>query len=44
MDKKNAVVISLNDDVSEIIDLAGYIDYNVVKSFIQHRESTDVKS
>jgi GTP-binding protein HflX len=44
MDKKNAVVISLNDDVSEIIDLAGSIGYNVVKSFIQHRESPDVKS
>jgi len=44
MDEKNAVVISLDDDVSEIIDLAYSLGYKVVKSFIQHRDNPDVKS
>jgi GTPase len=41
---KKAVVISLKDDTSEIIDLAKTLDYNVIKQFIQHRDKPDVNS
>lgn len=44
MSDNNAIVISLNDNVSEIIELADSLNYNVVKSFFQHRENPDVKS
>ena len=40
----NAIVISLNDDISEIKDLADSLNYNIVNSFIQHRENPDVNS
>ncbi len=40
----NAIVISLNDDISEIKDLADSLSYNIVSSFIQHRENPDVNS
>ena len=40
----NAIVISLNDDISEIKDLADSLNYNIVSSFIQHRENPDVNS
>ncbi len=40
----NAIVISLNDDISEIKDLAVSLSYNIVSSFIQHRENPDVNS
>jgi GTP-binding protein HflX len=39
---KNAVVVSLNDNVSEIIQLADSLGYNVLKEFIQRREQPDV--
>lgn len=41
---KNAVIISLSDDTSEIVDLAKTLDYTVVKQFIQHRNKPDVNS
>lgn len=34
---KKALIISLNDNNSEIIELAKSLDYTVVKEFIQHR-------
>jgi GTP-binding protein HflX len=40
----NAIVISLNDDISEIIELANSLGYNVLKSFFQRRVNPDVKS
>ena len=42
--KKNAIVVSLNDDVSEIEQLAESLDYNIVEIFIQHRKIPDVNS
>jgi len=42
--KKNAIVVSLNDDVSEIAQLADSLDYKIVRTFIQHREKPDVNS
>ena len=41
---KNAVVVSLKEDISEIVDLAETLEYNVVKDFIQHRNQPDVNS
>lgn len=41
---KNAVIIALHQDISEIIQLAESIDLNVVHSFIQNREHPDVSS
>ena len=41
---ENAIVISLNNNISEIKDLADSLGYNVVSSFIQHRENPDVNS
>ncbi|MCK4415813.1 MAG: GTPase HflX, partial [Thermoplasmatales archaeon] len=40
--KKNAIIVSLNDDISEISELADSLGYNVVKEFIQHRKIPDV--
>jgi len=42
--QKNAIVVSLNDDVSEIIQLAESLNYKVTKTFIQHRKNPDVNS
>jgi GTP-binding protein HflX len=42
--QKKAVIVSLNDDVSEIIQLAGSLGYKIVKTFIQHRKNPDVNS
>jgi len=42
-DKKNAVIISITDDTSEIIELANTLDYNSEKIFIQHRQKPDVR-
>ena len=39
---KNAIVISLQKDISEIVDLADSLDYKVIKSFIQNRKKPDV--
>ena len=41
---KNAIIISLNDDISETIELANSLNYKVEKSFFQRRENPDVKS
>ena len=41
---KNAVVVSLDDDVSEISQLADTLDYKVVERFIQHKSIPDVNS
>jgi len=41
---KNAVVVSLKDDIAEIVDLAETLEYNVVKDFIQHRNKPDAYS
>ncbi len=40
--KKNAIIVSLKDDISEISELADSLGYNVVKEFIQHRKIPDV--
>ena len=40
----NALIISLKEDISEIKDLANSLNYNIVNSFIQHRENPDVNS
>jgi GTP-binding protein HflX len=42
--KTNAIIISFNIDVSEIVDLANSLNYNIIKTFIQHRENPDVNS
>jgi len=41
---KNAIVVSLNDDTSEIMQLAGSLGYSVAKTFIQHKKIPDVTS
>jgi GTP-binding protein HflX len=41
---KNALIVSLYDDFTEICDLADSLDYKVVKTFVQHREKPDVNS
>ena len=41
--KKNALLISLKDDISEIEQLAESVDYSVLKKFIQHRFNPDVR-
>jgi len=41
---KNAIVVSLDDDVSEITQLSDTLDYSVVKTFIQHKNTPDVNS
>ena len=43
-DKKNAIIVSLNDENSEIIELADTLNYNVLETFIQHREKPDTRS
>jgi GTP-binding protein HflX len=40
----NAIVITLNDDVSEIIELSESLNYKVFKTFFQRRENPDVRS
>ncbi|MEF8849018.1 MAG: GTPase HflX, partial [Candidatus Thermoplasmatota archaeon] len=40
--KKNALIVSLDEDVSEINQLANALDYNVVDKFIQKRNIPDV--
>ena len=41
---KSAIIVSLNDDVSEIVELADSLNYIVVKTFFQRRENPDVRS
>jgi GTP-binding protein HflX len=40
--QKNAILLSLDDSISEIIQLAKTLGYTVQKDFIQHREQPDV--
>jgi GTP-binding protein HflX len=40
--QKNAVLISLEDSTSEIIQLANTLGYTILKEFIQHRTNPDV--
>ena len=42
VEQKNAIVISLNNNTSEIVQLADTLEYNVVKEFIQQRKIPDV--
>ena len=42
--KKNSIIVSLSEDVSEIEQLASSLDYCVVETFIQRRELPDVNS
>jgi GTP-binding protein HflX len=39
--QKNAILISLDDATTEIIQLADTLGYTVIKEFIQHRENPD---
>ena len=41
---KQSIVISLYDDVTEIIQLAESFEYDVVNTFIQHRKNPNVKT
>lgn len=41
---KNAILVSLDEDISEIIDLAHSLDYVIIKNFIQKRQDPDVNS
>ena len=41
---KNAIIISISEDISETIDLADSLDYKVIKTFIQKRKTPDVNS
>jgi len=43
-EQENAIVISLYNDVTEIVQLADTLGYNSVKTFIQHRKNPDVNS
>jgi len=40
--QKKAILISLEDSTSEIIQLAETLGYNILKTFIQHRTNPDV--
>jgi len=42
--QKQAIIVSLHDDIKEISELAGSLDYRVVQTFIQHRNDPDVTS
>jgi len=46
MNKKNshAIVVTLKDDISEIIELANSLDYSVIESFFQRRKKPDVNT
>jgi GTP-binding protein HflX len=44
MNHKNAIILSLNEEVSEIIDLANALDYKIIKTFIQKKQNPDVNS
>ena len=39
---KQSIVISLYDDVTEIIQLAESFEYDVINTFIQHRNNPNV--
>jgi GTP-binding protein HflX len=44
MTNNNAIIISLNNDIFEINELATSLDYNIIKNFIQKRDNPDVRS
>ena len=44
MNHKNAIILSLNEEVTEIVDLASSLDFKVIETFIQHRQTPDVNS
>jgi len=39
-----AIIITLNEDVTEITELANTLDYKIIEAFYQHRDNPDVKS
>jgi GTPase len=44
MNHKNAIILSLDEEIKEIIDLADSLDYKIIETFIQHRQNPDVNS
>lgn len=42
--QKQAIIVSLHDDIKEISELAGSLQYNIIQTFIQHRKNPDVTS
>jgi len=44
MSEKNAILVSLDDDVREIIQLADTLGYSIVKTFVQHKKLPDTNS
>ena len=44
MNDKNAIILTLNENITEIVDLADSLDYSIIKSFVQHRKRPDVNS
>ena len=42
--KSNAIIISLDTDVSEISELADSLNYRVIETFFQHRNNPDVNT
>lgn len=42
--EKYAIIVSLHDDITEIIQLANSLNYTVINTFIQHRQLPDVVS
>jgi len=40
--KKNAIIVSLHDNTSEIVQLSNSLGYKVLSEFIQHRKIPDV--
>ena len=43
-EKKQAIIVSLNEDISEISELAKSLNYQVIKTYFQRRETPDVNS
>ena len=42
--RKNTIVVSLNNEITEIEQLANSLNYRVVEVFIQHRDPPDANS
>jgi 50S ribosomal subunit-associated GTPase HflX len=43
-EKNNAILLTLNEDKSEILELADTLGYNVLETFYQNRSNPDVNS
>jgi len=43
-ESKHAIIVSLNEDILEISELANSLNYQVIKTFFQRRETPDVNS